>query len=331
MSVLPGTGKTAIIEGIANLIVSDQAPDNLEGKTLYSLNVSALLGQPAIEEWIAAIIKFAKDNPDVLFFADEIHALARPRGGLVPIDLFKPALADGTLRLIGATTEDEYIQHIAGDMTVARRMMQVSIEEPSLELAALIAMSARDLISEHHDIKITNTAVYSAVTLSAQYLTDRTLPDKAIDLLDEAASSVRQSNSMRELQREDLETKLAAAEMTKNVGKYNNDVKEEIKQLRAELKNFNRTKPPKQVNTQTIGELIAKKTGIAVEKILQDRHEKVLVLFEKMQEQVFGQDEALKAIYEIMLASHAGLTDEKKPLGSFLLRGPTGTGEERKC
>lgn len=324
---LAGTGKTAIVEGLANLIVSSEPPDNLKGKTLYSLNVSALLGQPAIEEWISAIIKFAKDNPDVLFFADEIHALARPRGGLVPIDLFKPALAEGTLRLIGATTEDEYLQHIANDMTVARRMMRVSIDEPSLELAALIAMSARDLISEHHDIKITNTAVYSAVTLSAQYLADRTLPDKAIDLLDEAASSVRQGLSMRELQREDLETRLAAAKMTKNVGKYNEDVKEKIKQLRAELKNFNRTQPQKQVNTQTIGELISKKTGIAVEKILQDRHEKVLGLLEKMKEQVFGQDESLEEISEVMLASHAGLTDEKKPLGSFMLKGPTGTGK----
>ncbi|MDE3269150.1 MAG: AAA family ATPase [Pseudomonadota bacterium] len=325
---LAGTGKTAIVEGVANLIANGNAPDDVKDKTLYSLNVSALLAVGGdLPLYLQALLDFAKQNPGTMFFADEVHALTRNVGGIVPIDMLKPALAEGSLRLIGATTEDEYRQHIAGDMTLARRMMRVNIDEPSLSLAALIAMSARDLISQHHGIKITNTAVYSAVTLSAQYLSDRTLPDKAIDLLDEAASAVRQGLSMRELQRQDLETQLAAAQVTKHIGTYSSDTKEQIKQLRADLKKFNKTSPASVVNTHTIGELIAKKTGIPVEKILQDRHEKVLSLLANLKKKVFGQDQALETIHEVLLASHAGLTDENKPLGSFMLRGPTGTGK----
>ncbi len=384
-----GVGKTAIIEGLAEAIVKGNVPDVLQDKTVLSLNMGSLMAgtkyRGEFEERLQKLIKYVKEQAgQVLLFIDEIHLLVgagKTEGGMDAANLLKPALARGELNCIGATTPDEYQKYILGDAALDRRFRPVMINEPSKEDAVEILMGVKEKLEIHHGIKISDEAVLAAVSLSDQYITDKHLPDKAIDLLDEASAAIKISAEAMPANLVDLQSQIRAKKILEQVEK-NKDVAEEIKQLEAEfekqkkvweeevlaikkvseLKNqldrykFELEQAERTQNYELaskikyslipeiesqleqcahdwvlgvkhIGEVIARQTGIPVEKILKSKQDRILELGSYLKSRVFGQDSALEEIADTLITAHAGLTAEHRPLGSFLLKGPSGVGK----
>ncbi len=384
-----GVGKTAIVEGLAEAIVKGTVPDVLKGKTVYSLELGSLIAgtkyRGEFEERIQHLLKFAKESAgQSIIFIDEIHQIigaGKTDGAMDAANLLKPALSRGELHCIGATTEDEFQKYILKDPALERRFRQVPVREPSKEDSIEILMGLKEKFEGHHGIKITDDAIYSAVMLSDQYITDKNLPDKAIDLIDESASALKlsaeampaelellqseirnkrilaqvESNQELEAEVKNLEKKFnqgfieweQQVNALKKVGEIKNRLDrlkfdlekaereqnyEEASRLKyslipeveAELKNYAHDWELKKDN---IAGIIARHTGIPVEKILKSKQDELLKLEEVLNKRVFGQKESLHEISETLLASYAGLTDETRPLGSFLLRGPTGVGK----
>ena len=384
-----GVGKTAIVEGLAEAIVKGTVPDVLKGKTVYSLELGSLIAgtkyRGEFEERIQHLLKFAKESAgQSIIFIDEIHQIigaGKTDGAMDAANLLKPALSRGELHCIGATTEDEFQKYILKDPALERRFRQVPVREPSKEDSIEILMGLKEKFEGHHGIKITDDAIYSAVMLSDQYITDKNLPDKAIDLIDESASALKlsaeampaelellqseirnkrilaqvESNQELEAEVKNLEKKFnqgfieweQQVNALKKVGEIKNRLDrlkfdldkaereqnyEEASRLKyslipeveAELKNYAHDWELKKEN---IAGIIARHTGIPVEKILKSKQEELLKLEEILNKRVFGQKASLHEISETLLASYAGLTDETRPLGSFLLRGPTGVGK----
>ncbi|HLT23326.1 MAG TPA: AAA family ATPase [Bacteriovoracaceae bacterium] len=384
-----GVGKTAIVEGLAEKIIRDEVPDVLKGKTVYSLEMGSLMAgtkyRGDFEERIQNLLKFVKSQSgQVVLFIDEIHQLVgagRTDGAMDAANLLKPALARGELHCIGATTSDEYQKYILNDPALERRFRSVPVNEPSREDSVEILMGVRQKMEAHHGIKISDDAIYNAVFLSDQYITDKNLPDKAIDLLDEASSALKLSAeampaSLVELQAE-LRTKKILAQMEKDeeleteIGilekefqegksawekevsslKKVSEIKNRLDRLQFELESAERNQnyeeaskikymmiPSTQKELESfehdwilgrkhIAEVIARQTGIPVEKILKSKQDSILHLESFLNNRVFGQEEAIHEISETLLASYAGLSDESRPMGSFLLLGPTGVGK----
>ena len=384
-----GVGKTAIVEGLAEKIIKDEVPDVLKGKTVYSLEMGSLMAgtkyRGDFEERIQNLLKFVKSqNGQVVLFIDEIHQLVgagRTDGAMDAANLLKPALARGELHCIGATTSDEYQKYILNDPALERRFRSVPVNEPSREDSVEILMGVRQKMEAHHGVKISDDAIYNAVFLSDQYITDKNLPDKAIDLLDEASSALKLSAeampaSLVEVQAE-LRTKKILAQMDKDEelekeisvlekefqeGKASwekevsslkkvSEIKNRLDRLQFELETAERNQnyeeaskikymmiPSTQKELESfehewilgkkhIAEVIARQTGIPVEKILKSKQDSVLNLEAFLNTRVFGQEEAIHEITETLLASYAGLADESRPMGSFLLLGPTGVGK----
>lgn len=385
-----GVGKTAIVEGLAEQIVKGQVPDVLKGKTVYSLEMGSLMAgtkyRGDFEERIQNLLKFVKSQAgQVVLFIDEIHQLVgagRTDGAMDAANLLKPALARGELHCIGATTFDEYQKYILNDAALERRFRSVPVHEPSKEDSVEILMGVRSKMEAHHGIKISDDAIYNAVFLSDQYITDKNLPDKAIDLLDEASSALKLSAEampakLVELQAE-LRSKKIYAQMEKNNTDLINDIeqlerkvnedkkawekeiaslkkvseiKSRIDRLQFELENAERNQNYEEaskikymlipqtvkemdafehewvLNKKHIAQVISRQTGIPLEKILKSKQDSILNLEDFLNKRVFGQEEALHEISETLLASYAGLSDESKPLGSFMLLGPTGVGK----
>lgn len=384
-----GVGKTAIVEGLAEAIVKGNVPDVLKGKTVYSLELGSLIAgtkyRGEFEERIQHLLKFAKESAgQSIIFIDEIHQIigaGKTDGAMDAANLLKPALSRGELHCIGATTEDEFQKYILKDPALERRFRQVPVREPSKEDSIEILMGLKEKFEGHHGIKITDDAIYSAVMLSDQYITDKNLPDKAIDLIDESASALKlsaeampaelellqseirnkrilaqvESNQELEAEVKNLEKKFnqgfieweQQVNALKKVGEIKNRLDrlkfdlekaereqnyEEASRLKyslipeveAELKNYAHDWELKKDN---IAGIIARHTGIPVEKILKSKQDELLKLEEVLNKRVFGQKASLHEISETLLASYAGLTDETRPLGSFLLRGPTGVGK----
>ncbi len=385
-----GVGKTAIVEGIAEQIVKGNVPDVLKGKTVYSLEMGSLMAgtkyRGDFEERIQNLLKFVKSKAgEVILFIDEIHQLVgagRTDGAMDAANLLKPALARGELHCIGATTSDEYQKYILNDPALERRFRSVPVNEPSKEDAVEILMGVRTKLEAHHGIKISDDAVYSAVFLSDQYITDKNLPDKAIDLLDESASALKLSAEAMPSRLVELEAELRSKKIYAQMEKDNKELKKEIEtiektfteekkvwekevlglkkvsevkgrlerlkfeletaereqnyEVASKLKYFMIPETEKEMgqfeNEWVLGKkhiamVISRQTGVPLEKILKSKQDSILQLEKFLQNRVFGQTEALHEISETLIASYAGLSDETKPLGSFLLLGPTGVGK----
>lgn len=384
-----GVGKTAIVEGLADAIVKGSVPDVLKGKTVYSMELGSLIAgtkyRGEFEERIQNLLKFAKEGQgQYIIFIDEIHQIigaGKTDGAMDAANLLKPALSRGELHCVGATTEDEFQKYILKDPALERRFRQVPVREPSKEDSIEILMGLKEKFEGHHGIKITDEAIYSAVMLSDQYITDKNLPDKAIDLIDESASALKLSAEAMPAELEMLQSEIRNKRILIQVDK-NEELENEVEKLQlkfdqayikweqevsslkkiGEIKNtldrlkFDLQKAEREQNYEEasklkyslipevekelngtshnwelkkvdIASIISRHTSIPVEKILKTKQESLLRLEEVLNERVFGQKEALHEISESLLASYAGLTDETRPMGSFLLKGPTGVGK----
>ena len=402
----PGVGKTAIAEGIAHRIISGDVPENLMDKTLYSLDMGALVAgakyKGEFEERLKSVVnEVTKSDGQIILFIDEIHTLVGAGGGEGAMDaanILKPALARGELRAIGATTLNEYQKYFEKDKALERRFQKVMVEEPDTESAISILRGIKDKYESHHKVRIKDEAIIAAVEMSQRYISDRFLPDKAIDLIDEASAKLRMEiNSKPEeldvLDRKlmQLEIELAAisregnqtkiehlkediakvteernainaqwlqekqksedltqikkdiealkfeAERASRVGDYAKvaeiqygklrEKEDELKQLELLMQNEENELVKEEVTAENISEVISKWTGIPVTKLLQSEREKLLHLENELHRRVIGQEEAIQAVADAIRRNRAGLSDEKRPIGSFLFLGTTGVGK----
>ncbi len=403
----PGTGKTAIAEGLAHRIVKGDIPENLQNKTLYSLDLSALIAgakyKGEFEERLKSVVKeVTSADGDIILFIDEIHTLVGAGGGQGAMDaanILKPALARGELRAIGATTLDEYQKHFEKDKALERRFQKVIVDEPDTESAISILRGIKEKYETHHKVQIKDNAIIAAVELSQRYISDRFLPDKAIDLMDEAAAKIRMEINSKPEELDVLDRKIMQLEIEIEAIKREKDEKK-IKSIRKELANLKEEREgiyakwksekdivddvqnlketienykleaeraeregnyglvaeirygkiqkeeeklevlqkklannqenaliKEEVTSEDIAEVVAKWTGIPVQKMLQSDREKLLHLEEELHKRVIGQDEGIVAVADAVRRSRAGLQDTKRPIGSFLFLGTTGVGK----
>ncbi len=385
-----GVGKTAIVEGLANAIVKEEVPNVLKNKIIYSLDLGALMAgtkfRGEFEERMQKFLKFVKESDgNIIVFIDELHQLVgagRTEGAMDAANLLKPALARGDLHCIGATTDDEYRKYILSDSALDRRFRSVPVFDPSIEDAIEILMGIREKLEIHHGIKISDEAIFCSVILSTQYMTDKHLPDKAIDLVDEAASALKLSAEAMPAKLVEMESQIRSKMIYAQIEKNNLDLEKEIERLkelfnqeksvwekevlslkkvsdfkgRLDKLNFELEQAQRNQNYEyaskikyslipeiqkeldkirhdwvltekNIAQVISRQKGIPVDKILKSRQEKILGIKDFLQEKIFGQDYAISEISEILMSAYAGLTNEKKPLASFLLLGPSGVGK----
>ncbi len=403
----PGTGKTAIAEGLAHRIVKGDVPENLQNKVIYSLDMGALIAgakyKGEFEERLKSVIKeVISSDGEIVLFIDEIHTLVGAGGGEGAMDaanILKPALARGELRAIGATTLNEYQKYFEKDKALERRFQKVNVNEPDTESAISILRGIKDKYETHHKVEIKDSAIIAAVELSQRYISDRFLPDKAIDLMDEAAAKLRMEINSKPEELDVLDRKVMQLEIEIEAIKRENDTKK-LKSLQEELANYKEKRNEvnakwtsekeivdkvqstkeniekykleaeraerdgnyglvaeirygkikmeeeklaefqkelesnqenslikEEVTSEDIAEVVAKWTGIPVQKMLQSDREKLLKLEDELHERVVGQDEAIEAVSDAVRRSRAGLQDSKKPIGSFLFLGTTGVGK----
>ena len=403
----PGTGKTAIAEGLAHRIVKGDVPENLQNKVIYSLDMGALIAgakyKGEFEERLKSVVKeVISSEGEIVLFIDEIHTLVGAGGGQGAMDaanILKPALARGELRAIGATTLDEYQKHFEKDKALERRFQKVTVDEPDTESAISILRGIKEKYETHHKVQIKDSAIIAAVELSQRYISDRFLPDKAIDLMDEAAAKLRMEINSKPEELDVLDRKIMQLEIEIEAIKREND-KKKLKCLQEELANIKEKRNDvnakwtsekeivdkvqsskekienyrqeaeraerdgnyglvaeirygkikeeeerlaslqeemeksqenslikEEVTSEDIAEVVAKWTGIPVQKMLQSDREKLLHLEEELHKRVIGQEEAIEAVSDAVRRSRAGLQDSKKPIGSFLFLGTTGVGK----
>ena len=341
----PGVGKTAIAEGLAQRIVNGNVPEILRNKRIISLSISSMLAgakyRGEFEERLKKAIDEVQKHDDMIIFIDEIHTLVgagATEGAMDAANILKPALARGEFQVIGATTLDEYKKHIEKDAALERRFQPVLVGEPSEEDALEILKGLRDRYEAFHKAKITDEALAAAVSLSSRYITDRFLPDKAIDVVDEAASKVRMKVfsaapdvKALEIQLADVKKEKEAAVTAQEFEKAA-DMRDEEKRIEKEIndkKNAAKENSDAKlvVTDEDIASVVAQWTGIPVSKIAQEESESLLHLEEELHKRVIGQDEAVVAVSKAVRRARAGLKDPKRPIGSFLFLGPTGVGK----
>jgi len=345
----PGVGKTAIAEGLARRIVMGDVPDELLDKKLLSLDLSGMVAgtkyRGEFEERIKKLMNEVRKSGNVILFIDELHTIVgagSAEGAVDAANIIKPALGRGEIRVIGATTLNEYRKHIEKDAALERRFQPVQVGEPSQEATLEILKGLRERYENHHSLQITDEALEAAVRLSARYINDRFLPDKAIDLMDEAASCVRMETeevspelkSLEEkiavltrdkeaaIEKQDYETAAQLRDIEKN---YREQVEEELEKRR---KNSARHRP---VTEEDIAAVVAGWTGIPVTRLSEDEGERLLRMEEILHERVVGQDEAVRAVARAIRRGRVGLKDPRRPIGSFLFLGPTGVGKTELC
>ncbi len=341
-----GVGKTAIVEGLAQRIVDEDVPDRLKGKRVLALDMGALLAgskfRGEFEERLQAVMNEVRSSHgEIILFIDELHTVVGAGGADGAIDaanMLKPALARGELRVIGATTLDEYRQHIEEDPALERRFSPVYVDEPSEEDAIAILKGLRPRYEEHHGVKITDEAVDAAVRLGARYLTERHLPDKAIDLIDEAASRhVIEAESISPELR-DLKLRLDSANRRVEAAAERQDyeeaarVKQEVLEIQREYQErrsawHTEHGLAEEVTAHEIAALIAQMTGIPVDRMMEGEAEKLLKMEEFLHQQVIGQDRAIASLSDAIRRARSGLKDPRRPIGSFVFVGPTGVGK----
>ncbi len=339
----PGVGKTAIVEGLAQRIVAGEIPGPLLGKRVLQLDVGSLVAgtmyRGQFEERLKRVIDELKSSEAILFI-DEVHMLVGAGSAGSSVDaanILKPALSRGELQVIGATTLDEYRKHIENDAALERRFQPVMVEEPTIEETISILRGVRKPYEDHHKLIITDEALESAAHLSARYVSDRFLPDKAIDLIDESASRVRmykspEAVSLREIIKNLRETREAHAlaveearqEDAQELVEHEAGLEEELALLRTA---WDRSESGPRVTKEDIAEVVSMWTGVPVMQIAEAESERLLQMEEALHERIIGQDEAISAISKAVRRSRAGLKDPKRPIGSFVFLGPTGVGK----
>jgi ATP-dependent Clp protease ATP-binding subunit ClpC len=340
----PGVGKTAIVEGLAQRIAADEVPEPLQGKRLLALDLTAMLAgskfRGEFEERIKAVLnEITSRKGEVILFVDELHMIVGAGAGEGSMDaanMLKPALARGELRAIGATTLDEYRTRLERDPALERRFQPVYVEQPDSETTVEILKGLRQRYEEHHNLKITDAAVEAAAQLSDRYITGRFLPDKAIDVMDEAAAKVRlrryatdpeAARRAARLQRLHAEEDKAALERDYELAMRLRQERLQLEQEQEAALSKDGTSAPAEVTPQDVAEVVAKWTGVPVTNIYTEEAEKLLLLEEKLHQRVVGQDEAVAAVADAIRRSRSGLADPKRPIGSFLFLGPTGVGK----
>jgi ATP-dependent Clp protease ATP-binding subunit ClpC len=343
----PGVGKTAIVEGLAERIATGQVPENIAKMRVVSLDLAGLVAgtkyRGEFEERLKNVISEVKRKGNIILFIDEIHTVigaGGAEGALDASNILKPALARGEIKVIGATTIDEYRKHIEKDAALARRFQSVMIEEPSIEDTIKILKGLRPLYEDHHKIKITDEAIESCVDLSARYITDRFLPDKAIDLMDEASSRVKlnyegitgeiafEKKKLKSLDDEidQLFINNASEEELKKVKDEIDLEDDKIKRLEKKLKSKKYGKK-NILNPDDVAAVVSEWTSIPVTRITESEQKRLINLEKTLHKRIIGQDEAVKAVAQAVRRGRVGLKEPNRPIGSFLFLGPTGVGK----
>jgi len=342
----PGVGKTAIVEGLAQKIVNDDVPDTLADKQLYTLDLGALVAgsryRGDFEERLKKVLKEIKTRGDILLFIDEIHTLVgagAAEGAIDAASILKPMLARGELQTVGATTLDEYRKHVEKDAALERRFQPVKVEEPTLAHTIEILKGIRDQYESHHRVTITDQALVAAANLADRYISDRHLPDKAIDLIDEAGSRLRIKRMATPPDLREIEAKLLEVQEAKKTAVEEQQF-EEAGQLRDQEKDLLEEKAAKEaevksegvdlfdeVDEEAVAEVLSIWTGIPVYKLTEEETERLLNMEENLHKRIIGQDNAIAAVSQSIRRTRAGLKDPKRPSGSFIFLGPTGVGK----
>jgi ATP-dependent Clp protease ATP-binding subunit ClpC len=342
----PGVGKTAIVEGLAQKIVSNDVPETLKGKQLYTLDLGALVAgsryRGDFEERLKKVLKEIRTRGDIILFIDELHTLVgagAAEGAIDAASILKPMLARGELQTIGATTLDEYRKHLEKDAALERRFQPIKVEEPSLTHTIEILKGLRDRYEAHHGVTITDQAVVAAANLADRYISDRYLPDKAIDLIDEAGSRLRIRRMTTPPDYKVIEDEIVRIRKDKEIAIEKQNF-EQAKRLREQEEEQLQRKATKEqewrasgvdlfdvVDEEVIAEVLANWTGIPVYKLTEEETAKLLRMEEELHKRVIGQADAIKAVSQSIRRTRAGLKDPKRPSGSFIFLGPSGVGK----
>ncbi len=339
-----GVGKTAVVEGLAQAIASGDVPEEIKNKSIFALEIGGLMAgtkyRGQMEEKLKDTIETIIQDGNIIVFIDEIHTLAQAgsdNGETSPADMLKPYLARGELQTIGATTTDEYRKYIEKDKALERRFQPVMVNPPSVEQTIQILKGLRDTYEAFHKIKITDEAIEAAANLSDRYITDRSLPDKAIDLIDEACSKAKVTFTLKPQKVRDLEEKIKSLSASRDEASLQRNYEKAAK-LQSEIINFEnqlndqnasiiKKNSSGQIGENEIAEVVSKWTGIPVTKLTEGEKEKLIHLEEILHKRVVGQDEAINAVSKAIRRARVGLQDSKRPIGSFLFMGPTGVGK----
>ncbi len=342
----PGVGKTAVVEGLAQRIVAGNIPENLRNKTIVTLDIASMIAgakyRGEFEERFKNVMSEVQKNPDIILFIDEIHTIigaGAAEGAVDAANIIKPALARGEMQVIGATTISEYRKHIEKDAALERRFQSVLVGEPSKEDALLILQGLRDKYEAHHKLKISDDALKAAVSLSVRYIQDRFLPDKAIDLVDEAASRLRITAFTSPPDLKELETKIQdlsaqkeeaiASQDFEHAAKLRDEEQAVKKEYEEKKKDWERAQNTSDLTVEDtdIADVVTQWTGIPVNRLLEEESDKLLHLDELLKSRVIGQDAAIESVSRAIRRGRMGLKDPKRPVGSFIFMGPTGIGK----
>ena len=341
----PGVGKTAVVEGLAQRIVEGNVPDDLKNKTIVTLDISSMVAgakyRGEFEERMKSVMKEVLENRNIILFIDEFHTIIGAGGAEGAVDaanILKPALARGEIQIIGATTINEYRKHIERDAALERRFQSVMVGEPTPEESEKILFGLRDKYEAHHKLKISDEAIKAAVTLSVRYINDRFLPDKAIDLIDEAASKKRISNMAVSPEIKELRDRLKEVAAEKEEAILSEDyekaasLRDDEKKLTDELEEKTSVTKGRDggdltVTAEDIADIVSSWTGIPVKKLAEEESEKLANLESILKQRIIGQDEAVEAVSRAIRRGRTGLGDPKRPIGSFIFLGPTGVGK----
>ncbi|MBQ9354731.1 MAG: ATP-dependent Clp protease ATP-binding subunit, partial [Clostridia bacterium] len=346
----PGVGKTAIVEGLAMKIAEGDVPDILVGKKVFSLDLTGMVAgtkyRGDFEERIRSVIDEVINSNDIILFIDEVHTIigaGSAEGSTDAANILKPSLARGDFQLIGATTITEYRKNIEKDAALERRFQPVMVAEPTIEDTILILKGLREKYEAHHKVTITDEAIESAVKLSSRYIADRFLPDKAIDLIDEASSRVRLSKTKAPDELKELEDKLSDIQNKKDSAISSQDfenaatlrdeerkIKEQCDKVRENWQEDN-ARTSKVVTAKNIADIVSSTTGIPVSSLTKEESERLLNLEEELHNRIIGQNEAVTAVSKAIRRGRVGLKDPKRPIGSFIFLGPTGVGKTELC
>lgn len=342
----PGVGKTAVVEGLALAIAHDDVPDILANKQLYSLDLSSMVAgsryRGDFEERMKKVLKEITQRGDIIIFIDEIHTLVgagAAEGSIDAANILKPRLSRGEIQCIGATTMDEYHKHIEKDAALERRFQPIQVPEPTQEMAIEILKGLRDRYEQHHKVTITDAAIASAVDLSARYITDRYLPDKAIDLIDEAGARLRIKRMTAPPDLREFDDKIAEVRGRKESAIDNQDfekaaaLRDDEKKLIAERKEREQqwrdgeSASDAIVDSENIAEVLANWTGIPVAKLTESESNRLLHMEDELHKRIIGQNEAVQAVARAIRRTRVGLKDPKRPAGTFIFAGPSGVGK----